>query len=134
MPEAKAPAIQVATEMLNHHIPGFAHSEEFAKRLVEALLAEVMDEATDRLCTLEDPEIITLRDKLLEKSKVKRDRARAMEDSPSEILTKCKLEGEQRGYYDAYCMADAIITEAAERCRAALKAGVAKYFDGVEQI
>lgn len=135
MPEAKPSAIAIATEMLNHHVPGFAHSEEFAKRLVEALALKVVSAAVDKLVDVEaEPEIITLRNKLLERSKVKRDRARAMEDSPSEILTKCKLEGEQRGYYDAYCMADQIVTESAGRVRAALMAGVAQYFDGVEKI
>lgn len=109
MPEAKQPAIEVATEMLNHHLPDFAYSDEFAKRLVEALALEVVSAAVDRLLEASDPDIVILRDKLLEKSKVKRDRAKAMEDSPAEILTKCKLEGEQRGYYDGYCMADAII-------------------------
>lgn len=133
MPEAKPSAIEIATEMLNHHLPDFAYSDEFAKRLVEALALEVVSAAVDRLFAA-DPDIVILRDKLLEQSKVKRDRAKAMEDSPAEILTKCKLEGEQRGYYDAYCMADAIITESAERVRAALKAGVAQYFDGIETL
>lgn len=96
--------------------------------VVTRLALEVVSAAVDRLFDAADPDIVILRDKLLEQSKVKRDRAKAMEDSPAEILTKCKLEGEQRGYYDAYCMADAIITESAERVRAALKAGVAQYF------
>ncbi len=104
------------------------YRDELAAHLLDSIACEVFDEMTDRLANFEDVPIIRLRDELLERSKVKRDRAKEMPDDFASLPTKCKLEGEQRGYYDSYCLADQIITEEANRVRSVLLAGVEKFF------
>lgn len=102
---------------------------EIAAYLLDSLADEVAEELTERLARLEDVPLITLRDRLQGRGKFYTGRAETTPDDFAHLTTKCMFEGRAQAFNEAYGMADELVKVEAERCRAALKAGIAKFFD-----